>query len=120
MSKPETVSKSPEKSDRVKNGGDLPGRGEQHLQRWIVRRSHFPLTLLGEVVGHVEAPDRYGAGVLATARFGCGAYTVEPEHRVNPQLERVVDRAVKAAGRKARGGFGFARARFTKPDGDAA
>lgn len=106
-------------------------------RRWVVRRSHFPLALPGEKLGVVEAPDRYGAGVLATAQFGSGMITVEPESHVNPELERVVAKAVKAAGQrrgrptrsdpKGRGSYGRSRLRqqplnptLTNPDPDEA
>jgi hypothetical protein len=92
--------------------------------RWIVRRSHFPLALPGEKLCSVEAHDKTAAAVEA-AKVVTGAFTVEPESRVNPQLERVVERAVKAAGRRDRRGpygRGFSRAKpmDANPDGDAA
>lgn len=96
-------------------------------QRWIVRRSGFPFALPGKVLGIVEATDATVARMMAVRQFA-GATVVEPEHRVNPELERVVDRAVKAAGRKARSkASGWARPRQQplplvnpNPDGDAA
>lgn len=91
-------------------------------KRWIVRRSHFPLRLPGEVLGVVEAQDRIEAELLAV-RFG-PSITIEPEHRVNPELERVVARAVKAAGRSGHGAYGHRRPRRQAlkdtPDGGAA
>lgn len=96
-------------------------------QRWTVRRSHYPLGLPGEKLGVVSAADKTAAEIAAAEWF-VGPLTVEPEHRVNPELERVVDRAVKAAGRKARSkASGWARPRqqplpLVNPnaDGDAA
>jgi hypothetical protein len=120
VNKPSSVNKSPEKSDRVKNGAHLPGRGESHQQRWIVRASGFPFALPGKVLGIVEAIDSDTAVAFAAAMFGNAALVVEPEHRVNPALEKVVAKAVKGAERRQRHGrSGFARPRrkpLTHPD----
>lgn len=93
------------------------------LRRWTVRRSHFPLALPGEKLGVVEASDETVARMMAVRQFD-GATVVEPEHRVNPQLERAVDRAVKAAGRRERAGaYGRQQRRakpLNNPEGDAA
>jgi hypothetical protein len=92
------------------------------MTRWIVRASNFPFALPGRQVAIVEAGDRTAA-VLEAAKVYDLPFTVEPEHTVNPELERVVERAVKSAARRARGGGGFARARrkpMPTPDGDGA
>lgn len=89
--------------------------------RWIVRRSNYPFKIPGGVLGVVEASDQLRAFAKAEAEYS-GAITIEPEHRVNPALERVVERAVKSAERRARGGHAFARPRRKPltPDGDGA
>lgn len=90
-------------------------------RRWIVRRSNYPLALPGEILTHVEAADATAASIEA-AKTVTAAFTVEPEHGVNPELERVVNRAVKAAGRRARAGAYGRQQRRAKPlrhpDGD--
>lgn len=94
------------------------------LRRWIVRRSHFPLALPGEKLGVVEAFDRFAAMTAAIVAYDT-AVTVEPEPAApNPALERVVNRAVKAAGRRERAGAYGRQQRRAKPlntdtDGDA-
>lgn len=107
MNKPSSVNKSPGKSDT----------------RWVVRRSNYPFEIPGGVLGVVQARDRFAAFAKAEAEYS-GAITIEPEHRVNPALERVVARAVKGAERRQRSGrSGFARPRrkpLTHPDGDGA
>lgn len=97
------------------------------LQRWIVRRSNYPFAIPGKPIGVVEATDKTAAAIEAAKHFS-GALVLEAEARVNPELERVVDRAVKAAGRRAKGrASGWARPRqqplnptLKTPDGDAA
>lgn len=88
-------------------------------RRWIVRKSGYPFTLPGKQLGVVEARDRFAAFARAEAQFG-GSITIEPEHTVNPELERLTARAVKAAERRQRGGYGHATPRrkpLTIPDG---
>ena len=99
------------------------------LTTWIVRRSRFPFATPGEQLGTVEARSRKAALMLAKQQFA-QPFTVEQQSaRVNPELERVVDRAVKAATRRERGGYargGFRRQvmsdrAITNPDdGDSA
>lgn len=93
------------------------------MSRWVVRRSGYPFQLPGKVLGVVESSDAAIARMMAKQRFGPDV-VVEPEHRVNPALERVVAKAVKGAERRARSGrSGFARPRrkpLTNPDGDGA
>jgi hypothetical protein len=90
------------------------------MSRWIVRRSGYPFALPGKQLGVVEASDKTAAAIEAAKVF-TGSFTVEPEHTVNPELERVVERAVKSAERRARGTHGFARPRrkpLPTPDGE--
>ena len=76
------------------------------LQRWIVRRSNYPFAIPGKPIGVVEATDKTAAAIEAAKHFS-GALTIEAEAHVNPELERVVARAVQAAGRRAgRGAYG--------------
>jgi hypothetical protein len=92
------------------------------LRRWIVRRSNYPFTVPGQQLGVVEAPDKTAAAIVAAAQFA-GALTIEPEHQVNPELERVVNRAVQAANRRERGAYGrgFSRSNpMNTADGDSA
>ena len=72
-------------------------------RRWIVRRSNYPFAVPGQQLGVVQATDKTAAAIEAAKQFS-GAITVEPEAHVNPELERVVDRAVKAAGRRQQAG----------------
>jgi hypothetical protein len=91
--------------------------------RWIVRRSNYPFAIPGGVLGVVEASDQLRAFAKAEAEYS-GPFTVEPEHRVNPALEKVIARAVKGAERRARHGrYAQPRPRrkpLTHPDGDGA
>lgn len=109
-----------------RNRGENPSRAiaaTAPLRRWIVRRSNFPFALPGTVLGVVEATDATDARMIAVRQFEC-ATVVEPEHRVKPELERAVARAVKSADRRnrARGGRPrFARQAMkslTNPHGD--
>jgi hypothetical protein len=93
-------------------------------RRWIVRRSNYPFAHPGQRLGVVEATDKTAAAIEAAKEYS-GAITVEVETHVNPELERVVDRAVKAAGRRDRAGaYGHAQRRAKplnrNPDGDVA
>jgi hypothetical protein len=94
------------------------------MSRWIVRESGFPFSLPGKQVGVVEATDRQHALFVAHRDLGRGEFTVEPEHRVNPALEKVVAKAVKGAERRQRSGrYAQSRPRrkpLTHPDGDGA